>query len=205
MYKHFFKRVIDLTVSVCVLVLASPIFIVIFFLLILANEGKPFFLQQRPGKGEKLFRIVKFKTMNDKKDKKGDLLPDAQRLTKVGSFVRKTSLDELPQLLNVVMGDMSLIGPRPLLVRYLGYYRENERIRHTVRPGITGWAQINGRNTVKWDERLALDVEYVNHLTFKMDLKILYLTMVRVLKSDNVVVDPRSFMRDLDEERKNGN
>lgn len=205
MYKCFFKRILDFYVSLIVLLLASPIIAIVFFCLLIANNGKPFFYQERPGKAERLFRIIKFKTMNDKKDDTGNLLPDAKRLTRVGAFVRKTSLDELPQLINVLKGDMSLIGPRPLLVRYLPYYSERERLRHNVRPGITGWAQVNGRNTVKWDERLTLDVEYVKSLTLRMDLKIILLTINRVLKSENIVVDPSSIMKDLDYERRIGN
>lgn len=140
--------------------------------------------------------------MNDKKDDDGNLLPDAKRLTKVGSFVRKTSLDELPQLINVFIGDMSLIGPRPLLIKYLPYYKEEERLRHSVRPGITGWAQVNGRNTVKWDDRLALDVIYVKNLSFMMDVKIIWKTIMKVIKSENIVVDPESIMKNLDDERR---
>lgn len=202
MYKHFFKRVIDCVIALVVLTLAFPVGIVVFIFLAIANDGKPFFFQQRPGKNEKLFRIIKFKTMNDKKDASGNLLPDAQRLTKVGSFVRKTSLDELPQLINVLKGDMSLIGPRPLLVKYLPFYKEEERIRHSIRPGITGWAQVNGRNTVKWDDRLALDVEYVKNMSFLFDLKIIYRTVCKVVKSENIVVDPESIMKNLDDERR---
>lgn len=202
MYKHFFKRIIDIVIAFAVLTIAFPIGVVVFIFLAFANDGKPFFFQERPGKDEKLFRIIKFKTMNDKKDKEGNLLPDAQRLTKVGSFVRKTSLDELPQLINVLKGDMSLIGPRPLLVKYLPFYTTEERLRHSVRPGITGWAQVNGRNTVKWDNRLALDVEYVKNMSFLFDLKIIYRTVCKVVKSENIVVDPESIMQNLDDERR---
>ncbi|WP_337085106.1 sugar transferase [Elizabethkingia anophelis] len=202
MYKYFFKRLLDIVVSISVLIIFSPIFIIVLICLFIANSGKPFFFQERPGKGEKLFRIIKFKTMNDKKDDDGNLLPDAQRLTKMGSFVRKTSLDELPQLINVFIGDMSLIGPRPLLVRYLPYYRNEERLRHSVRPGITGWAQVNGRNTVKWDDRLALDVVYVKSLSFIMDVKIIWKTIMKVIKSENIVIDPESIMKNLDDERR---
>lgn len=203
MYKHFFKRLLDLTISVSVLLLVSPVFLIVLISLFIANQGKPFFFQDRPGKYEKLFRIIKFKTMNDKTDENGKLLPDAKRLTKVGSFVRKTSLDELPQLINVVLGDMSLIGPRPLLIRYLPFYRDDERIRHSVRPGITGWAQVNGRNTAKWDDRLALDIVYVKNMSFALDMKIVYKTILKVLKSENIVIDPESIMQNLDDERRN--
>ncbi|THD31525.1 sugar transferase [uncultured Flavobacterium sp.] len=202
MYKSFFKRVIDFLAALVGLLILSPIFILVTIGLFFANQGKPFFFQVRPGKGEKEFKIVKFKTMNDKKDKNGNLLPDAKRLTKIGSFVRKTSMDEIPQLINVLIGDMSLIGPRPLLMRYLPFYTERERLRHTVRPGITGLAQINGRNTVKWDDRLAFDVAYVENMSFKQDLEILYKTVLKVIVSENIVVDPESIMQNLDDERK---
>lgn len=202
MYKSFFKRVIDFLAALVGLLVLSPIFILVTIGLFFANQGKPFFFQVRPGKGEKEFKIVKFKTMNDRKDEKGNLLPDAKRLTKMGSFVRKTSMDEIPQLINVLIGDMSLIGPRPLLMRYLPFYTERERLRHTVRPGITGLAQINGRNTVKWDDRLAFDVAYVENMSFKQDLEILYKTVLKVIVSENIVVDPESIMQNLDDERK---
>jgi lipopolysaccharide/colanic/teichoic acid biosynthesis glycosyltransferase len=143
--------------------------------------------------------------MNNKKDSNGNLLPDEKRLTKVGSFIRKTSLDEIPQLINVLKGDMSLIGPRPLVIRYLPFYTDKERLRHTVRPGITGLAQVNGRNTIKWDERLALDVDYVENLSFKQDLNIFYKTVLKVIVSENIITNPKSIMEDLDEERKNRN
>ncbi|MBP4141517.1 sugar transferase [Flavobacterium sp. P4023] len=202
MYKFFFKRVIDFLFAFFGLLLLSPIFIVIWIGLFFANDGKPFFFQLRPGKDEKSFKIIKFKTMNDKVDEHGALLPDVKRLTPIGSFVRKTSLDEIPQLINVLKGEMSLIGPRPLLLRYLPFYREVERLRHTIRPGITGWAQINGRNTVKWDDRLSLDVYYVENISFKLDCMILYKTVMKVVASENIVVDPESIMQNLDDERK---
>lgn len=202
MYKIFFKRFFDFLIAFTAFVFLSPIFIVVAIILLIGNKSNPFFFQNRPGKHERLFKVIKFKTMNNAKDANGNLLPDAQRLTKVGSFIRKTSLDEIPQLLNVIKGDMSLIGPRPLLVKYLPFYTDQERIRHSVRPGITGWAQINGRNTVKWDERLAFDVEYVNNLSFVFDLKIIYKTILKVIKSENIVVDPESIMKNLDDERR---
>ncbi len=204
MYKNYFKRLFDFLAALMGLLLLSPIIIIVTIFLAFANDGKPFFLQKRPGKNEKIFSIIKFKTMNDRKDSDGNLLSDAERLTKVGSFVRKTSLDEIPQLINVLKGDMSLIGPRPLLTRYLPFYRDEERIRHSVRPGITGWAQVNGRNTAKWDDRLAFDVEYVKKLSFAMDIKIVYKTILKVIKSENIVVDPTSIMCDLDIERTHG-
>lgn len=201
MYIKFFKRLMDLLISSIVILVLLPVILFLSIALFFLNHGKPFFFQKRPGKNEKIFRVVKFKTMNDKKDEYGNLLSDAERLTSFGSFVRKTSLDELPQLFNVFVGDMSLIGPRPLLIRYLPYYRDEERIRHTVRPGITGLAQVNGRNTVKWDDRLALDVKYVRNLSFYMDVKIVCKTILKVIKSENIVVDPTSIMCDLDIER----
>ena len=166
-----------------------------------ANNGKPFFYQLRPGKGERIFRIIKFKTMNDRCDANGQLLPDAERLTKIGAFVRKTSLDEIPQLLNVLKGDMSLIGPRPLLVKYLPYYSKREQLRHTVRPGITGLAQVNGRNKLNWDDRLELDAQYVENLSFLLDIKILFRTIINVLLRKDIAVG----YIDLDDYRKNRN
>src|SRR5690606_4734515 len=166
---------------------------------------KPLFFQLRPGKNERIFKIIKFKTMNDKTDADGKLLPDSDRLTQTGRFVRKTSIDEIPQLINVLMGDMCLVGPRPLLPRYLPYYTETERIRHQVRPGITGLAQVKGRNILEWDKRLAYDVQYVNEISFKSDVLIILLTIKKVLKSDGVVVDPNLILLDLDEERKHTN
>lgn len=202
MYKNYFKRIIDFTLSSIGLFLLSPLFLVVMISLFLANDGKPFFFQLRPGKGERIFKIIKFKTMNDKKDSDGNLLPDAQRLTKIGSFVRKTSLDELPQLINVLKGDMSLIGPRPLLTKYLKYYTTEERLRHSVRPGITGLAQVKGRNVMRWDDRLVLDIEYVKEISFVNDLKILLKTVAKVTASKDIVVDPESIMLNFDDERK---
>jgi len=186
MYKLFFKRTLDIILSFIILVLCGPILIVTFILLTIANNGEAFFIQKRPGKDEKIFEIIKFKSMNDKKGPDGELLPDKDRITKVGQFVRKTSLDEIPQLFNVLKGDMSLIGPRPLLVAYLPLYSEEQRKRHQIRPGITGWAQIKGRNTVPWAERFALDVWYVNNMSFALDLKILWSTLLKVVKRDGI-------------------
>jgi undecaprenyl phosphate N,N'-diacetylbacillosamine 1-phosphate transferase len=202
MYKKIFKRMIDFSLSLFVLLILSPVLILVTLFLFFANKGKPFFVQKRPGKNERLFKIVKFKTMNDAKDKEGNLLPDSKRLTPIGRFVRKTSLDELPQLINILKGDMSLIGPRPLLIKYLPYYTEEEKVRHTVRPGITGLAQIHGRNSVGWDQRLAYDIEYVTNMSFKLDFFILYKTILKVVVSEDIVVDPESIMRNLDDERK---
>lgn len=204
MYKNFFKRVLDIITSGIAILLIGWFILLVAIFLHFANKGAgAFFFQKRPGKGEKIFKVIKFKTMTDERDENGNLLPDAQRLTKVGKFVRSTSIDELPQLINVFMGDMSLIGPRPLLPEYLPYYSEREHLRHTVRPGITGWAQVNGRNKVKWDDRLMLDVYYVEHLTFAFDIKILFRTIVNVLSHKDVVVDPASLGLRLDEERSN--
>lgn len=205
MYKNFCKRVIDFIASLILLIVLSPVLILVIIVLFIANQGNPFFFQPRPGKNSKIFTIVKLKTMNDKKDDEGNLLPDERRLTKVGTFIRKTSLDEIPQLINVIKGDMSLIGPRPLVIRYLPFYTDKERLRHTVRPGITGLAQVSGRNMLKWDDRLALDVYYVENLTFKQDLKIIYNTVLKVIVSENIITNPKSIMEDLDEERKNRN
>lgn len=205
MYKNYNKKVIDFIASLILIILLSPLLILVIIVLSITNQGKPFFFQQRPGKNGKIFTIIKLKTMNNNKDSNGNLLPDEKRLTKVGSFIRKTSLDEIPQLINVLKGDMSLIGPRPLVIRYLPFYTDKERLRHTVRPGITGLAQVNGRNTIKWDERLALDVDYVENLSFKQDLNIFYKTVLKVIVSENIINNPKSIMEDLDEERKNRN
>lgn len=186
MYALFFKRLIDFLAALFGFLLLSPVFLSVCIGLFLANKGKPFFLQPRPGKNERIFRIIKFKTMNDKKDAQGNLLPDAERLTKIGAFVRKTSLDEIPQLINVLKGDMSLIGPRPLLVQYLDLYDKHQKRRHGVRPGITGWAQVNGRNTISWQEKFDLDVWYVDHLSFWLDMKILFLTLKKVVIREGI-------------------
>lgn len=194
MYRGIFKRCIDILVSLIFLVLFSPIFLIVLIGLFIANSGKPFFFQSRPGKNGKIFNIVKFKTMNDKRDHKGELLPDSERLTSIGSFVRKTSLDEIPQLINVLKGDMSLIGPRPLLVQYLSLYNENQARRHEVKPGITGWAQVNGRNAISWKQKFELDVWYVDHISFKLDLKILYMTIMKVVKRDGISQEGQATM-----------
>lgn len=186
MYKKFIKRILDFFISFTCLIIVAPIFIAITILLFIANHGKPFFVQVRPGKDEKEFKIIKFKTMNDKKDIHGNLLSDADRLTKVGMFVRKTSLDELPQLLNVIKGDMSLIGPRPLLPEYLCIYNDFQKQRHSVRPGITGWAQINGRNAISWKQKFEYDVWYVENISFSLDLKVIFKTFQKVIKSEGV-------------------
>jgi len=201
MYKHFLKRFIDFILTFIGLFILSPFFICISIFLFIANKGKPFFLQERPGKDEKIFNIIKFKTMNDRKDAAGNLLPDKERLTSIGRFIRKTSLDEIPQLLNVIKGDMSLIGPRPLLANYLPYYSEREKLRHTVRPGITGLAQISGRNNANWNVRLELDVQYVETLSFANDFRIFFLSIYKVLKKEGVVVDKTENYLDIERKK----
>lgn len=186
MYKELFKPFFDITAALIGLILLFPIVLVVTVFLFMANDGKPFFFQLRPGKGGKIFKIIKFKTMNDRKDAEGNLLPDSDRLTKVGRFVRKTSLDEIPQLLNVVIGDMSIVGPRPLLTTYLHLYSDFQNRRHEVKPGITGWAQVNGRNAISWDKKFELDVWYVDHISFTLDVKILLKTIIKVIKSDGI-------------------
>ena len=194
MYKTFLKRILDLLSAFIILIVASPFFILSFILLGIANKGKVFFVQARPGKDEKIFKIIKFKTMTDEKDANGELLPDVDRLTRVGSFVRKTSLDEIPQLLNVITGDMSLIGPRPLLVKYLKLYNEEQKKRHNVRPGITGWAQVNGRNAISWQRKFEYDVWYVENCSLLLDIKILWLTILKVIKRDDISSDTSATM-----------
>ena len=201
LYKFFFKRLLDLVASMLIFILLSPVFLVVMVLLSLANKGSPFFIQQRPGKNEKIFNIIKFKTMNDTKDDQGNLLPDAQRLTRIGGFIRKTSLDEIPQLINVIKGDMSLIGPRPLLVSYLDLYDEFEKKRHIVRPGITGWAQVNGRNAIDWETKFKLDVYYVENLSLGLDIKILLKTINNVLLSKDISIQPVKRLVDEKRER----
>jgi len=202
MYNLFFKPLIDFLAAVVGLVLLSPIFIMVMIALAIANNGKPFFFQKRPGKNEKIFRIIKFKSMNDKKDSNGNLLPDKDRLTTAGSFVRKTSLDEIPQLINVLKGDMSLIGPRPLLPQYLPFYTKRESLRHSVRPGITGLAQVNGRNFLSWDERLEIDVKYVERVSFSLDFLIILKTINSILIRKDVEVIPSRLGTTLDNERR---
>lgn len=190
MYKNCVKRCLDFLLSLCGIIVLSPILLVL-CILVRVKLGSPvLFRQERPGKNEKIFTLCKFRTMTDEKDENGKLLPDAVRLTKFGKFLRGTSLDELPELFNILKGDMSIIGPRPLLVSYLPYYTERERLRHSVRPGLTGLAQVSGRNFIDWDRRLAKDVEYVEHLTFGMDVKVLWMTVKTVLgHSDEVAED----------------
>ncbi|RIV46061.1 sugar transferase [Flagellimonas pelagia] len=186
MYARLLKRCFDAIVAFTFLVLALPLLILLIVLLFVANHGKPFFYQNRPGKNGKIFKIIKFKTMNDKTDDQGNLLPNKDRITRVGNLVRKSSLDEIPQLINVLKGDMSLIGPRPLLVDYLELYTTEQARRHEVRPGITGWAQVNGRNAISWERKFELDIWYVDNLSLKLDLKILWLTFLKVVKSEGI-------------------
>lgn len=187
MYKNFFKRVLDFSISLIALIIISPILLVVTIWLHFANKGAgAFFFQERPGKNAKIFKVIKFKTMTDERDANGNLLPDAQRLTKVGRFVRSTSIDELPQLINVLKGDMSLIGPRPLLVEYLPLYSKEQMRRHEVRPGISGWAQCHGRNAISFTERFKLDVWYVDHCTLLTDLKVIWITIMAVLKREGI-------------------
>lgn len=186
MYKSFFKRIIDFSLALVGLIVLSPILLLTTIFLLFANNGKVFFFQERPGKRNKVFKIIKFKTMTDKKDNYGNLLPDYKRITKVGSFVRKSSLDEIPQLFNVLAGQMSLIGPRPLLVDYLELYNDFQMRRQEVKPGITGWAQVNGRNAVTWSQRFDMDIWYVENVSFILDLRIIFLTIFKVFKTEGV-------------------
>ncbi len=187
MYRHFFKRILDVMISGLVLLVIGWLLVLIAVFLHFANKGAgAFFLQERPGKDEKIFKVIKFKTMTDERDAEGNLLPDAQRLTKVGRFVRSTSIDELPQFINVFKGDMSLIGPRPLRIHYLPLYSPEQHRRHEVRPGISGWAQVNGRNNISWTEKFRLDVWYVDHCTLWTDIRIVFLTIKNVLMRKDI-------------------
>ncbi|PTX42634.1 lipopolysaccharide/colanic/teichoic acid biosynthesis glycosyltransferase [Christiangramia gaetbulicola] len=186
MYKSIIKPLLDFLVALIGLIFLSPLLIIFTILLSMVNGGKPFFFQKRPGKRGRSFQIVKFRTMTDERDEDGNLLPDASRLTSVGQFVRKTSIDEIPQLINVVKGDMSIVGPRPLLPEYLELYSERQKKRHEVKPGITGWAQVNGRNAISWTQKFEYDVWYVENLSFSLDLKILFKTIKKVLISEGI-------------------
>lgn len=195
MYKHFFKRLIDFILVLCVLLAIWPILLIITVWLHFANKGAgAFFTQDRPGKNGKIFKVIKYKTMTDERDAEGNLLPDADRLTKVGRFVRSTSIDELPQLINVLKGDMALIGPRPLLPQYLPLYSPEQARRHEVRPGITGWAQINGRNAISWTKKFEYDVWYVDHCSFLLDLKIVFLTIKKVFIREGISQEGQATM-----------
>lgn len=201
MYKKYIKSIFDFSIAFVAFFFLLPVFVILLVGLCIANQGKPFFFQLRPGKNEKTFKIIKFKTMNDKKDVDGNLLPDTNRLTKIGQFVRKTSLDELPQLINVLKGDMSLIGPRPLLPEYLPLYNEIQKRRHEVKPGITGWAQINGRNAISWQQKFEYDVWYIDHYDFMLDFKIVFLSIKKVFRSDGITsknsVSAEAFMGNI--------
>lgn len=189
MYRNIIKPFFDFSLSLILILILSPIFVLLIVLLYFFNQKNVFFFQERPGKNDRVFKIVKFKTMTDEKDESGNLLPDEFRLTKMGKFVRKTSLDELPQLFNVLKGDMSFIGPRPLLVSYLSLYNDEQKRRHLIKPGITGWAQVNGRNTISWEKKFEYDVWYVDHINFFLDIKILLLTVKKVIKSEGINTD----------------
>ena len=199
MYKHFFKRFLDFWISLIVLIIISPVLLLVTVWLHFANKGAgALFFQERPGKDGKIFKVIKFKTMTDERDVEGDLLPDEVRLTKVGRFVRSTSIDELPQLINVLKGDMALIGPRPLLVQYLPLYSKEQMRRHEVRPGISGWAQCHGRNQISWTEKFKLDVWYVDHLSFMTDLQVIMITIKKVLFREDINSDNDATMEDFD-------
>ncbi len=186
MYQYFIKRILDFFFSLIGFILLSPFFLIVTLVLLFTNKGKPFFLQPRPGKDEKIFHVIKFKSMTDEKDANGELLPFEQRVTKFGNFIRTYSLDEIPQLLNVLSGKMSIVGPRPLLVQYLPLYSKEQQKRHLVKPGITGWAQVKGRNSISWNKKFELDVWYVEHISFLLDVKIILLTIKKVLFKEGV-------------------
>jgi lipopolysaccharide/colanic/teichoic acid biosynthesis glycosyltransferase len=186
LYEHVIKRIMDVSIAIMALLMLSPVLLIVFITLLISNNGKAFFFQTRPGKNEKPFDIIKFKSMNDKKDNQGNFLPFDQRITKMGAFIRKYSLDEIPQLFNVLKGDMSIIGPRPLLLDYLPLYNDRQKKRHNVKPGITGWAQVNGRNAITWKQKFNFDIWYVENLSFLIDIKILVLTLKKVIMKDGV-------------------
>lgn len=194
MYKSTVKPFLDFILSFFAFILLSPLFLAITLLLAFANKGKPLFTHTRPGKDERIFKVIKFKTMNDKRDANGNLLPGADRLTSVGSLLRKTSLDELPQLINVIKGDMSLVGPRPLLVEYLPVYNKEQKRRHGVKPGITGWAQVNGRNSISWKQKFIYDIWYVDNISFMLDIKIIFMTFKKVFIREGINQDGNTTM-----------
>lgn len=199
MYAKFIKRLLDIVLSVCALVVLSPVFLVLIVLGAIKMKGNPFFTQERPGRDEKIFKLIKFRSMTCETDENGNPLPDEVRLTQYGKFLRSTSLDEIPELVNIVKGDMSIVGPRPLLVKYLPYYTDAERVRHSVRPGLTGYAQAHGRNAVTWEEKFAMDIWYVEHLSFATDINVIIDTVKTVLSREDVVLNA---LEDLDEYRK---
>jgi len=205
MYKKYFKRLFDIVFSLIAIIILMPVYLII-SILVLISLGRPIlFKQPRPGKNEKIFNIYKFRTMSNEKDENGNLLPDTQRITKIGYFLRKSSLDELPEMFCILSGKMSFVGPRPLIVKYLPYYTEEEHHRHDIRPGLTGWAQINGRNNINWDDRLALDLEYVNNMSLLFDIKILLLTIGKVLKASDISLRGTNNTIDFDEYRRKQN
>lgn len=194
MYKNFIKRFLDFCISLIAIICLSPLLLVLTIWLHFANKGAgAFFYQERPGKDEKIFKVIKFKSMTDERDAAGNLLPNEQRITPIGKFIRKFSLDELPQLINVLKGDMAFIGPRPLLIRYLPLYNEEQHRRHEVRPGMSGWAQVNGRNNISWTEKFKLDVWYVDHVSFLVDIKIIFMTIKNVLSGKDVAISTGGF------------
>lgn len=201
MYRKYIKRLMDIILSLLAIILLSPVLLLV-TLLVRIKLGSPvIFKQKRPGLNEKIFTLYKFRTMTDKKDENGELLPDSDRLNRFGRMLRSTSLDELPELFNILKGDMSIVGPRPLLERYLKYYNENEKLRHGVRPGLTGLAQVNGRNNLEWDKRLAIDVEYVNNISLILDMKVIFLTVIKTLKKEDITIIDQTPLKDLDYER----
>lgn len=202
MYAKYIKRPLDFVLSLFALVVLSPLLVLLAVIGVFAMKGNPFFMQLRPGKDEKIFKLVKFRTMTCEKDADGKLLPDEQRLTKYGKFLRSTSLDELPELLNILVGDMSIVGPRPLLPEYLPYYTEEEKHRHDVRPGLTGWAQVNGRNAIEWESKFRYDVQYVRNITFLRDVHIIFLTVGKVFKREDISSDTSATMEAFSRECK---
>lgn len=205
MYAKYFKRILDFILSLIAIIILSPVFLIVAILVKIKLGSPVIFKQERPGKNEKIFTLYKFRTMTDKKDENGNLLPDSERLTKFGKTLRSTSLDELPELFNILKGDMAIVGPRPLLVKYLPYYTKEERHRHDVRPGLTGLAQIHGRNTTNWTDRFRYDVEYTHKITFFEDIKILFKTVMKVIKEEDILVGNEHVLLNLDEERKKTN
>lgn len=197
MYAKYIKRMLDFLLSLCALLVLSPVLLVLIVVTAVKMKGNPFFTQLRPGKDEKIFRLIKLRTMTCEKDQDGNLLPDAQRLTKYGKLLRSTSLDELPELINILKGDMSIVGPRPLLVKYLPLYNEEQRHRHDVRPGLTGWAQVNGRNAISWEEKFRMDVEYVNRISFAMDVKIVLQTVGKIFRREGISSETSATMEEF--------
>ena len=201
MYAKYVKRILDIVLSLCALIVLSPLLLILIILGVIFMGGNPFFTQQRPGKDEKIFKLMKFRTMDNRKDKNGNLLPDDVRLNKYGRILRSTSLDELPELINILRGDMSIIGPRPLVPQYLPYYTDEEKRRHDVRPGLSGLAQVNGRNGLQWEQRFAYDLEYISNISFLEDLKIIFLTIKKTIKSEGIAVRGTGITIDFDKYR----